>query len=159
MLSRYLFFIAVMFALSLSGCSSDKSATTPAYAPTDFDCSSVQSLQPDSSEAQRIVEEFIANYQQDFPTEYMAIEELWAVDKLEDYAVVQGRVTQEENDIIIVQKTKRGFVMAARYHTHMALPEPRRTTIPQYFIEQLPDAPPELFRCLDLSRYIGESNP
>ena len=153
MLSRYLFFIAAMLALTLSGCSSGKSTTTPAYTPTDFDCSSIQSLQPDSSEAQRIVEEFIANYQQDFPTEFMAIEELWAVDKLGDYAVVQGRVTQEENNLIVVQQTERGFVMVADYVVNV--PGSKHAVIPEYFIGELPNAPPELFHCLNLSRYVG----
>ena len=126
---------------------------------SEYDCSAIQRVPSNSQEAQQIVEEFIANYRQDFPTEYMAIEQLWAVDKLGEYAAIQGRVTQEESDIVIVQQTERGFVMIARYHTHMVLAEPRRITIPQYFIEQLPKAPAELFHCLDLSRYVAGSDP
>jgi len=131
----------------------------PSETPTATnDCPNVVHYLPDLPEAQQIVEEFITNFKKDFPTEYMAFEQLWAVDKLGDYAAIQGRVTQEESDIIVVRQMERGFVMVARYHTHMVLPEPRRLTIPEYLIGQLPDAPPELFHCLDLSRYVGESN-
>lgn len=132
-------------------------ASVKAPPDTEYDCSLIQQLPPDSPEEQQIVEEFIANYKQDFPTEYMAIEELWAVDTLGEYAAIQGRVTQEENDIIIVQQTERGFVMVAQYHTHMVLSKYGYSSIPEYFAAELPTAPPELFNCLDLSRFVGES--
>jgi hypothetical protein len=122
-------------------------------------CTLVQRLSPDSPEAQQIVDEFIANYKQDFPTEYMAIEQLWAVDKLREYAAILGRVTQEENDIIIVRQTRRGYIMAARYHTQMILPGLRYSEIPKYFAAKLPEAPAALFYCLDLSRYVSEGTP
>ena len=124
---------------------------------TEYDCSLIQHLSPDSHEAQQIVDEFIANYKQDFPTEYMAIERLWAVDKLREYAVVQGRVTPEESNLIVVQQTERGSVLVADYVVNV--PGPKHAFIPEYFIEKLPDAPPELFHCLDLSRYVSESKP
>jgi hypothetical protein len=157
MRSRDLFLVAVAISLTQYGCSSSKSTPTSMYLPTQVDCSPIESLSPDSPEAQQIVQEFIANYKQDFPTEYMAIEQLWAVDKLGEYAIVQGRVTQEENNIIVVHQMERGFVMVADYIVNV--PGAKHAVIPEYFIEKLPDAPPELFHCLDLSRYVGESKP
>ena len=150
-------FVGIAIFLTSYGCSSGKIATTPVYAPASFDCSAIRSLQPDAPEARQIVEEFIANFKKDFPTEYMAIEQLWAVDKLGEYAVIQGRVTQEENNLIVVQQMERGSVRVADYIVNV--PGPRHSVIPEYFIGQLPDAPPELFHCLDLSRYVGKSNP
>ena len=35
--------------------------------------------------------------------------------------------------------------------------DPRHSIIPKVFRARLPSAPPELFYCLDLRRYLGES--
>ena len=118
-----------------------------------YDCSAVRHMEPGSAEAQLIVQEFLANFHQDWSTEYMEFEELWAVDRLGDYAVIQARVTQEEKDILVVQETQRGFVMVTRYHSLMVLSGKKYKAIPEYLAGQLPDASPELFYCLDLSRY------
>jgi hypothetical protein len=128
---------------------------TPSPEPK-YDCTLIQHLAPDSPEAQQIVQEFLTNFQQDWPTEYMGFEQLWAVDRLGEYAVIQGIVTQEESDIIVVQQTQRGFVMVARYTSDKLLPGLRHSDVEEYLAAQLPDAPRELFHCLDLSRFLGE---
>ena len=80
------------------------------------------------------------------------------MDQLGEYAVLQGRVAQEESDIIVIQRTQRGYMMVAQYHTHMDLPALGYSSIPEYFAAELPMAPPELFNCLDLGRFVSREN-
>src|SRR5574341_1427787 len=69
---------------------SSTATPTPAPLPTrvvtpTYDCSIVERIPPDSPEAQRIVQEFVTNFKAQYPTEYMAFEELWAVDRMGKY--------------------------------------------------------------------------
>ena len=128
--------------------------TSTSHVPeTQYDCSRVEHLAPDSPEAHHIVQEFLDNFHQDWPGESMEFEEVWAVDRLGEYAVIQGKVTQEEKDIIVVQETARGYSLAIRFNNHMFLPGLRHSDIEEYLAEKLPGVPPELFYCLDLSRF------
>lgn len=132
--------------------------TSTSHAPeAEYDCSQIEHLAPASPEAQHIVQELLDNFQQDWPGEYMGFQQVWTVDRLEKYAVIQGAVTQEEKDIIVVQETDRGFSLAARFHNHMWLPGLRHSDIAAYFSKELPGAPPELFHCLDLRQFLGEA--
>jgi hypothetical protein len=118
------------------------------------DCSVITHLPTDSAEAERLVDEFVENFHQDWPTEYMAIERLWAVGLLGDYALIEGGVTPDQSDIIVAQRTARGYVLMADYA--LTVPGPRHSVIPEFLLSRVPEAPPELFYCLDLSRYLAE---
>jgi hypothetical protein len=118
------------------------------------DCALVAPLPPDSPEARQIVAEFVENYQQDWPTEYMAMEQVWGVGLLGEYALIEGAVTQEQNDVIVAQRTARGYILMADYA--LTVPGPRNSIIPEFLLSRVPEAPPELFYCLDLSRYLAE---
>lgn len=122
-----------------------------------YDCSLVRHIPTDSAEAGQIVDSLIANYKQDRPTEYLAFEQLWSVDRVGDYAILEGMVTQEETDIIVAQETERGFVLVAWYIGQLPTPGLRHGDIPGYFAVQLPQAPPEVFYCPDLSRFKGDN--
>ncbi len=123
-----------------------------------YDCSGIQHYLPDSSEAQQIVQSFTKNFLQTWPTEYMAFEQLWSVDQVAEYAIIQGMVTAEESDIIVAQATDRGYEMVARYTSHMVLPGFRHQDIGGYLLAQVPGAPEELFYCLDLSHFTGSGD-
>ena len=125
---------------------------TGVVTPT-YDCSVVERIPPDSPEAQRIVQEFVTNFKTRYPTEYMALEELWAVDRMGEYAAIQGLVTTEESDVFVVEQTLQGFQMVARLG--VTVPLRSRYTIPEYFVEQLPDVAPVLFYCMDVSRFVN----
>jgi hypothetical protein len=118
------------------------------------DCSLITHLAPDSPEAQQIVAELVENFRQDWPTEFMAIERLWAVDLLGDYALIEGGVTPDQNDIIVAQRTARGHILMADYT--LTVPGPRHSIIPEFLLSRVPEAPPDLFYCRDLSRYLAE---
>lgn len=123
---------------------------------TEYDCSQVERLAPDSPEAQLILEEFLENFHRDWPTEYMGFEQVWAVDRLGEYAVIQGMVTPEESDILVVQQKERGFVLVGRYASNTPLPGLKNADVAEYFGAEVPEALPELFYCLDLSRDVSE---
>jgi hypothetical protein len=118
------------------------------------DCSLITHLAPDSPEAQQIVIELVENFRQDWPTEYMAMEQVWGVGLLGEYALIEGAVTQEQNDVIVARRTERGYVLLADYV--LTVPGPRHSVIPEFLLSRVPEAPPELFYCLDLSRYLAE---
>jgi hypothetical protein len=118
------------------------------------DCTLITHLPPDSPEARQIVAEFVDNFHQDWPTEYMAMEQVWGVDRLGEYALIEGAVTQEQSDVIVAGRTKRGYVLMADYV--LTVPGPRHSIIPEFLLSRVPEAPPELFYCLDLSRYLAE---
>lgn len=122
-----------------------------------IECSQVVHLAPGSLDPQNIIQQFLDNFHHDWPTEYMEFEQVWSVDRLDDYAVIQGRVTDEENDIIVVQQTERGYAMVARHNSHDWLPGIRPTDVVEVFIAELPEVPPELFYCLDLSQILGKT--
>jgi WD40 repeat protein len=163
------FFIMVLLLSLATACTSPETSSMipPEAAPTsviaetakpgpilnkDYDCSRVEHLSPDSAEAQKIVQEFVEDFKKQWPTEYMAMETLWAVDRLGEYAVILGGVTSDERDAIVVQQTPQGYQMVSRFIVTWGVSS--RYTIPEYFAEQLPGAPPELFYCMDLSRLV-----
>ena len=140
---------------SMSSEDSTESQPTSTYSVTKtpgYDCSGVEHLPPDSAEAQKIVQEFVADFKAQWPTEYMAMETLWAVDKLDGYALVLGMVTSDEKDAIVLQQTTKGYKLVSRFIVTWGVSS--RYTIPEYFAEQLPSAPPELFYCMDVSRLV-----
>ncbi len=79
-----------------------------------------------------------------------------AVDRLDEYAVNQGRVTDEENDIIVVQQTERGYAMLARHTSHDWISDVCPTDLTEALVAELPGVPTELFYCLDLSKFCGD---
>lgn len=123
---------------------------------TEYDCTQVERLSLDSPEAQLILEEFLENFHRDWPTEYMGFEQVWSVDRLGEYAVIQGMVTAEESDILLVQQTERGYFLVGRYAPSQTQSDLQRAEIAAYFGERVPEAPPELFYCLDFREFIGE---
>jgi hypothetical protein len=78
---------------------------------------------------------------------------LQGVDRLGEWALVQGSVTGEAKDVIIAQQTEQGYQIAERYIITAPLRsfEDGETRVVNYFLEKLPGAPPELLTCLDQS--------
>lgn len=117
------------------------------------DCSAVERLKTDSPAAQQIVEEFVANYKEQYPTEYMGMAILHRVDCLGEWAVVTGSVVGEGKDVIAVRRTPLGYQIAD--HTHISPPlesaEDLEVRVVQPFLKRLPDAPSVMFTCLDQS--------
>lgn len=126
-----------------------------------YNCAEVESLPLDSMETQQILEEFVANYKEQNPTEYMGMAILHRVDRLGEWAVVQGSVSGEAKDVIAVHQTPEGYQIAERYIITAPLEsfgEPEKL-IPEYFLEKLPDAPQALFTCLDQSWLLAVGYP
>jgi hypothetical protein len=117
------------------------------------DCSQIEHLATDSAEAQEIVEQFTRNFKEQNPTEYMGMTILQGVDRLGEWALVQGSVSGEAKDVIIAQQTEQGYQIAERYIITAPLRsfEDGETRVVNYFLEKLPGAPPELLTCLDQS--------
>ncbi len=128
----------------------------PAYTPY-FDCSQVIHLAPGSLEAQSIVQQFLDNFHEESPTEYMEFELVWSVERLGEYAVIQGRVTDEENDLIVVQETGRGFAMLERHTSHELLSGFPPADISGLLAKEMPGVPSGLFYCTDLSPFLGDA--
>lgn len=120
---------------------------------TQVDCSQIEYLAVDSAEAQEIVEQFTLNFKEQNPTEYMGMAILQGVDRLGEWALVQGSVSGEAKDVIVAQQTEQGFQIAERYIITAPLMsfDDGETRVVNYFLEKLPEAPPELFNCLDQS--------
>jgi len=57
------------------------------------DYTTVEQLPTDSAEAQQILDEFVANIRKHDPKEYMGMAILHRVDRLGEWAVVQGSVS------------------------------------------------------------------
>lgn len=126
-------------------------------APTQgYDCSQVQSLPPDSPEAQNLVEALVIDFKEKWPTEYIGVEQLWAVDRAGEYAALQVMVTQEYADIFILKDSPQGYEIVSNLGARSI---PSRYTIPEYFVDQLPGAPAELFYCMDTSHFAGDIPP
>jgi leucine-rich repeat protein SHOC2 len=121
------------------------------------DCTAVERLPNDSVEAQQILEEFIQNFKKEHPTEYMGMAVLDRVDQLGEWAVVQGSVSGDDGNIIVVRQTSQGYQLEEQY---LVIPAPdfeepeKRVT--QYFLKKLPDAPPALFTCLEQTWFPGQ---
>lgn len=124
---------------------------------TAYDCNQVERLAPGSPEVLHILEEVLENFHRDLPTEYMGFEQVWSVDRLGEYAIIQGMVTPEESAILVVQLSERGFILVGRYAPSRPLPDLKNADVADYFRADLPGASPELFYCLDLSRFVGGS--
>lgn len=118
-----------------------------------YDCSAVERLDTASAEAGTIVGQLMTNFQQDWPAEFLDIHEVFALDRLGKSAVVQVSLG-EDGDLFVVQDSPRGYQMIERLTVTSQLRS--RYSIPEYFVERLPDLPPELFYCLDVERYLGD---
>jgi hypothetical protein len=94
-----------ILVISLNSCSprtNDSPTSQPSSELAGFDCSSLQSLAPDSAGAHIIVSDFIADFREAYPTEYMRFYRLYAVDTFEGYVRLQGMVTEEETNAILI---------------------------------------------------------
>lgn len=130
-----------------------------------YDCSQVERLPVDSPEARLLAEALVASYRQKLPSEYIAVAELYAVERLGEYAVVQMRITDEAAGIFVIRQTPPGASGAppedAPYEylggfVRDGSPLPSRFTIPEILSRQAPDAPAELIYCLSLEHYFFE---
>ncbi|HET7009197.1 MAG TPA: hypothetical protein VFI11_00355 [Anaerolineales bacterium] len=131
------------------------SGTFPPMVDSRCDCSMVDRVPPDSEAARQIVGQLLANFKVDWPTEYMALDPLWAVDRMGDYALLQGRVTDEAMVLVLAQVTSRGYVMVTS-HT-VSNPGPSHSIIPDLLRAKAPDAPQELIYCADVGLFLGET--
>ena len=134
---------------------------TPAPGSEVHDCSTIEQLPADLAQAQQILEEFIDNFKEQYPNEYMGMAILHRVDRLGEWAVVQGSVSGEAKDVIAVHQTPQGYQIAERYIITAPLElfdEPEKL-VPEYFLERLPEAPGALFTCLDPSWLLAVGYP
>ena len=133
--------------------------SSPATAPTNVetrapatDCASIERLAPDSLEAQNIVDEFVAEYKAQYPTEYMGMAILDRVYRLGEWAIVTGSITGEGTDVIAVHQISEGYQIAEFIHIFpLESPEDLETWVIQPFLKKLPEAPAALFTCMDQS--------
>jgi len=110
----------------------------------------IERLQPDSAEAQQILDEFVANYKEQYPTEYMGMAILHRVDRLGEWSVVTGSIAGEGKDIIAARKTSQGYPITEFIHIMpLESPEGLEIRVIQPLLEKLPEAPQALFTCLD----------
>jgi hypothetical protein len=136
--------------------------TEPPLAVSDpslgYDCSQVERLPVDSVTAKSLAERLVASYKEKMPTEYIAVEDLWAVERLDEYVLLQMRVSDEAAGIFVMKETPTG--KTPREYEYVAgqvwggWPLPSRYTFPEYLPRELPDAPPELFYCMSLGHYF-----
>ena len=136
---------------------------TPELAPNrdpGVDCASIENLPTDSVEAQQIVDESIANYKEQYPTEYMGMAILHRVDRLGEWALVTGSISGEGKDVIAVRQTPKGYQIAEAIHVSpLEAPEELQLWVIQPLLEKLPEAPPALFTCLDPSWLLAVGYP
>jgi hypothetical protein len=118
-----------------------------------MDCSTVERLDPESDEAQRIVVDFIADYRAANPTEYMAFENIWALDRLGDYILIQGNVTSEQRDALLVHEQAGEYTLVEHY-IGVGRPLVSERMLPEFFAERAPQAPRELFECMDMTHFV-----
>lgn len=151
--------LAALVVWLLGACTAAPTATptlTPEPGPPDpitYDCSLIERLKPASADAQQIVEQMLANFKVDYPKETLELVQLWGVERMGEYALIRGKVTLEQSDLFAVQRTDRGYVMLAHYIVDA--PGAKHEVIPGYFVARVPDAPPELFYCIDPRPYVG----
>jgi len=153
--------------LLLGGCATPP-GTNPTNTPAlplgqnmDLDCSSVERMPPDSAEAQQILEESIRNSRDEQSTEYMGMAILHRVDRLGEWAVVQGSISGEAKDVIVVHQTPQGYQIADRYTITAPLEsfDEAEKLVPEYFLARLPEAPGALFTCLDQTWLMAGGYP
>lgn len=133
---------------------------TPALGNEVHDCSTVEQLPTDSALAQRILDEFISNYKEQYPTEYMGMAILHRVDRLEEWALVTGSIAGEGKDVIAVRQTPQGYQIAEAIHVSpLESPKDLQEQVIQPLLEKQPDAPPALFTCLDQSWLLAVGYP
>lgn len=145
--------ICIPLVLLLNTCipiTSDSTTNVPASEEHRLDCSSVQSLAPDSPEAQIIVTDFIADFKEAYPTEYMGFYQLHAVDTFEDFVVLQGMVTEEETNVILIQKTSDGYVIVSQFLATGTHPVTRKRILDHFERELTPDLF-NIVRCIDFN--------
>jgi len=133
-------------------------APTPTPSPEpQIDCSEVERLPNDSVEAQQIVEEFVLNFKEQQPTEYMGMAILGRVDRLGEWAVIQGSISGDDKNILVVHRTSEGYQLVEEYLVtpSLAADGGSNKRITQYFLEKLPEAPQALFTCLEQTWFPG----
>lgn len=107
-------------------------APSPEPDPTG-DCSAVEHLPNDSVEAQQVLEEFIRNFKKERPTEYMGMAILDRVDRLGEWAVIQGSVSGDDGNILSVHRTSQGYQLVEDYLVTPAFAaEEPETRVAQY---------------------------
>ena len=140
---------------------------TPSLAPSPESdpiggCSAVKCLSNDSIEAQQVLEEFIQNFKKEHPTEYMGMAVLDRVDRLGEWAVVQGSVSGDDRNILVVHRTSQEYQLVEEHLVVPAMEEDEGSNkrITQYFLEKVPDAPEQLLTCLEQTCFLGrEARP
>ena len=136
-------------------------SVTPSPRPT-ADCSLVERLPNDSTEGQQILDEFVQNFKKQQPTEYMGMAILSRIDRLGEWAVIQGSISGDDKNILVVQRSIDGYQLVGEYLVvpSMATDTEWKKRITQHFLEKLPDAPPSLFTCLEQTWIPGrEARP
>jgi Tol biopolymer transport system component len=83
----------------------------------------------------------------------MGMARLHRVDRLGEWAVVQGSITWDDKQILAVHQTPQGYQLVEIYLLIPSMESEKVVT--QYFIEKLPDAPPALFTCLEQTWFPG----
>jgi hypothetical protein len=118
-------------------------------------------MPPDSAEAQRIVNESIQHFREQYPTEYIGMAILHRVDRMGEWAVVIGSATRQGKDVIAVHGTPQGYQIAERLPFSVPLESPAdlQQRVIQHLLEGLPEAPDALFTCLDQAWLLAAGYP
>ena len=143
-------------------------APTPIFTPTftlipvpeQPDCSKVERLANDTQTVQTILEEIVEDFQRINPKEYMGMSILHRVDRLGNWALIQGSVSGEGKDILLVEKKGGLFQIVERYTITAPLEsfgEGAEQIVPEFFLGKASQAPEELFLCMNQDWLLGIS--
>lgn len=116
----------------------------------DATCQDVETLDPDSPSALPIIAGLLTAWETEERLTGVAVEELWGLTRLGEYAVVQGMFNQSEAGIFVLRQSETDYRLTGTWGGHAILPD----QIPNYFTETIPDAPPALFACTDFSSWV-----
>lgn len=127
----------------------------------DKDCTAIEHLHPDSIEAQQILDEFVAYYKSQNPTEYMGLAVLHRLERLGEWVIVTGSVVGEGKEVIVLRQTSSGYRVAEQIHISAPLESTKdfETQVVRYLMEKLPETPPLLFTCLDRDWLLAVGYP
>ncbi|MDQ5853897.1 MAG: hypothetical protein M3380_17890 [Chloroflexota bacterium] len=130
---------------------------TPSAAPAGgAECTTVQQLDPASSEALVIREAVLTGIVQQHPAvaPYAPFEfdDIWSIVRAGDWVVVQASFQRAlEPRAFVLRATEDGY----RYTGQgWAGPADSEAMIRQHLAAEVPDAPAELWACVDLSRWV-----
>jgi hypothetical protein len=149
----------LLLAAGIVACQAVQPPTVPtaSQGKKGADCSEVVRVDPSSAAAAEIVDDFLHGFHEQQPTEYMGFEQLWGVDELDGFILIQGIVTPEESDLIVGKGTEQGLVMVARITSHLR--DVTAESAVADLLGQAPDIPEALLACAEMTRFLESLSP